>query len=125
MVVLAYEGPSFFAEVPALIDEIPVPEDEGPPGVVVFDLGLLQAFSSTFIKALGKYHDKLAAAGCGLVLCGVTDPGREVLAQTGVLEKLGEENVLGLRPHLGENLDVGLRRGQTLLAELGGRAPGR
>jgi hypothetical protein len=78
----------------------------------------LEHFSSTTIKALGKMHATFAAAGSGLVLTGVEPVAREVLARTGLLAKLGEQNVLPSDPHLGASLDAGWQRGRDLLAEL-------
>jgi sulfate permease, SulP family len=118
IIVLAYEGPNFFAEVPALIDATPKPNQGEEPGVVVLNVGLLTAFSSTFLKSLAKYHRELTAAGSGLVVCGVADTSYATLRATGILDQLGSHNVLPLRLHLGENLDHGLARARQLLDEL-------
>ncbi len=88
------------------------------PGVLVIDLGALEHFSSTTLKSLGKMHAKFAAAHSGLVLTGVEPNARDVLARTGLLAQLGEQNVLPTDPHIGGSLDAGLRRGQALLSEL-------
>ena len=74
--------------------------------MLVVDVGALQQLSSTALKQVAKYHDKLAAAGSGLVLAGIGDRARDVLAQTGLLGKLGEQNVLPPDPHLGASLDA-------------------
>ncbi len=119
VLVMAYEGPNFFAEVPVLLDTTPDPVPGAPPGVVVLNMGLLSTYSSTFLKALGRYHDQLEAAGCLLVVSGVGDRGLDALRATGLLDRLGSDNVIQLRHHLGENLDLGLERGRELLATLG------
>ena len=116
-VVVRHTGPNFFADVSALAERLPAP-DPKRPGVLVVDVGALQQLSSTALKQVAKYHDKLAAAGSGLVLAGIGDRAREVLAQTGLLGKLGEQNVLPPDPHLGATLDAGLQRGRELLSEL-------
>jgi SulP family sulfate permease len=118
VLVLAYEGPNFFAEVPVLLDSTPAPPPDGAPGVVVLNLGLLTSFSSTFLKALAHYHRTLTGAGCGLVVCGVDETGLRILDTTGLRDQLGEENVVPLRYHIGENLDAGRARGEELLAAL-------
>ncbi len=57
-------------------------------------------------------------SGSGLVLTGVEPNAREVLARTGLLAQLGEQNVLPSDPHIGASLDAGRQRGRDLLAEL-------
>ena len=52
------------------------------------------------------------------MLTGVGARSREVLERTGILEQLGERNVLGSDVHLGASLEFGLRRGRELLEEL-------
>lgn len=116
-VVLVYGGPDFFADVASLSEQLPDP-DPTRPGVVVLDLGTLERFSSTTLKALGKYHDRLAAGGSGLVLAGVGQDARLVLTRTGLLERIGDRNVLPRDLHVGGTLDTSLRRGQELLGEL-------
>lgn len=118
ILVLSYQGPNFFAEVPALIDATPKPQPGAPPSVVVLNVGLLSAVSSTFLKSLGKYHDELTGAGSGVVLSGVSDQMRSTLQATRLFDRLGADNVLGLEYHLGANLDVGFERGLALLTEL-------
>jgi sulfate permease, SulP family len=118
-VVLQYVGPNFFADVAAFADRLPQP-DEKAPGVLVIDLGDLEHFSSTTLKSLGKVQAKLAGARSGLVLTGVGPGGRDVLARTGLLEQLGEQNVLPADPHIGVSLDMGVRRGQEYMKELRG-----
>ena len=118
VVTLWYDGPSFFAEVPTLMEEMPRPVVGQRPGVVVLNCVLLRNLSSTMIKSLRKYHDELAEHGCGLVLTGIEDGQRTTLRETGVLDDFGEANVLGIDPHLGANIDRGHARGHELLAEL-------
>jgi SulP family sulfate permease len=116
-VVLRYDGPNFFADVAGFADRLPAP-DPTAPGVLVIDLGPLEHFSSTTLKVLGKIHGAFAAAGSGLVLAGVEPGARDVLGRTGLLEQIGEQNVLPSDPHIGASLDAGLRRGRDLLAEM-------
>lgn len=114
--VLRLGGSDFFAETPTLMDELPGPSPENGRSVLVLDLGDRQSFSSTTIKALGKYHAALTDAGDDLVLVGVSDALRETLDRTGVLAMIGPDNVLGHDPHLGADRDAGARRGAELLA---------
>lgn len=122
--VLAYTGPDFFADVANLTDRFPEPVP-GRPGVLVLDLGALQRFSSTTLEHIAKAHAKQASAGGHLVLAGVGDDARAVLARTGVLAIIGERNVLPGDRHLGASFDAGLARGRELLADVGGGAAAR
>jgi sulfate permease, SulP family len=115
--VLSYTGPNFFADVPTMAERLPAP-DPDHPGVLVFHLGVLEDFSSTTLKQLGKYLAEVRTAGSGLVLTGVEDGARDVLARTGLLEGLGAGNVLPASEYLGGALSAGDRRGRELLAEL-------
>jgi SulP family sulfate permease len=100
-----------------MVDALPQP---GPtrPGVVVLDVGDLRHVASTALKQLDQYEAKLSRSGGALVLAGVDPAAHAVLAKTGLLERIGEENVLPPDPHLGGALQAGRFRGQALLAEL-------
>ena len=115
--VLRHQGPNFFAEVPAMVDALPDP-DPTHPGVVVLDVGELRHVASTALKQLDRYEAKLSRSGGAMVLTGVGPAPRAVLAKTGLLERIGEENVLPPDPHLGGALEAGRRRGQARLFEL-------
>jgi SulP family sulfate permease len=115
--VLRYVGPNFFADVPTVVDHLPAAE-AAHPGVIVLNVGALQHYSSTMLKQLAKYHESLAAAGSGLVLVGIRPEQRSVLKRTGLLDKLGDDNVLASDPHLAVADEQGLQRGRELLKEL-------
>jgi SulP family sulfate permease len=116
-IVLSYAGPNFFADVSAFTDRLPTP-DPAAPGVLVIDLGALEHFSSTTLKAIDTLEAAFDLAGSGLVLTGVGQAARSVLSRTGLLARLGERNVLPSDPHIGASLEAGLQRGRDLLAEL-------
>jgi len=46
---------------------------------------------------------------------------RDVLARTGLLAQLGQENVLPSDPHIGSSLGAGMHRGREVQAELNAR----
>lgn len=121
-VLLRYTGPNFFADVSTIADELPEP-DPARPGVLVFDVGALEDFSSTTLKQLGKYQATLSAAGSALVLAGVSQSSRDTLTRTGLLATFGERNVLVHDPHVGATLDAGWRRGTEVLLELAADPP--
>jgi SulP family sulfate permease len=115
--LLRYTGPNFFAEVPSVVAQLPAPAPAAP-GVLVLDVGDLQDYSSTMLKALSTYQVRLASHGSGLVLIGVRELSRTILERTGLLEQMGPENVLATDPHLVLSLERGMQRARALLAEL-------
>ena len=119
-VVLRYGGPNFFADVTGLAERLPAP-DPAAPGVLVIDLGALEHFSSTTLKAMEKIHARFDEAHSGLVLTGVEPIARDVLARTGLLASSASRTSWPSDPHIGASLDAGARRGRELLAELGRR----
>ena len=86
--------------------------------MVVLDVGELRHVSSTALKQVDAYEGKLSGARCGLVLTGVGPEPRAILARTGLLERIGEANILPRDPHLGGALQAGQRCGQALSSEL-------
>lgn len=117
LLLLRHRGPNFFAEVPALVEGLPS-SDPRRPGVLVLDVGDLRHLSSTALKQLDRYEAQLSQAGSALVLTGVGPEPRAVLEKTGLLERIGEENVLPPDPYLGGALEAGRRRGRARLIEL-------
>jgi SulP family sulfate permease len=115
--LLRYTGPNFFVEVPPIVERLPTPASSAP-GVLVLDVGELQDYSSTMLKALARYQAKLASHDSGLVLISVRASSRDVLERTGLLQQIGPENVLAVDPHFVAAIERGLERGRALLAEL-------
>lgn len=114
--VLRMRGVDFFAATPQLASELPLPApDADRTAVLALDLAERQSFSSTTLKAIAGYHDKLQGAGGHLVIVGVSDRLRSTLERTGLLDRLGAENVLPGDSHLTHNLEVGLGRGADIL----------
>lgn len=97
--LLRYTGPDFFADIPMVAERLPQ-ADPNAPGVLVLDVGALEAYSSTMLKGLGQYHAKLAAGGSGFVLTGVSDRARATLDRTGLLALLGPDNALPTGDHM-------------------------
>lgn len=122
-VVVRYTGPNFFAVVTSVAEILPA-ADPLQPGVLVFDVGALQHYSSTMLKELRNYHESLARVGSGLVLVGVGERSRVTLVRTGLLARFGPENVLADDPYLGRALELGVLRGTELLDELRSADPG-
>jgi len=72
---------------------------------------------STFIRAMLRYHDSLAASGAHLVLTGVSARVLDQLRNTGALGHLGADRVFAAAPRLGDSLQEGLRRARELQGE--------
>jgi anti-anti-sigma regulatory factor len=117
-VTLWYDGPSFFAEVPSITEQLPRPAPGQAPSVVVINCVLLHNLSSTMVKSLLGYHRDLRSEGCGLVLTGVEAGQRQILRDTGLLDEVGDANVIEADSHIGANVERGHGRGTALLAEL-------
>jgi SulP family sulfate permease len=122
--LLRYSGPNFFAEVPTIVGRLPAASSSAP-GVLVLDVGELQDYSSTMLKALSRYQSKLASQGNGLVLIGIRDRSRAILERTGLLEQIGPDNVQAMDPHVTASQEHGMERGRRLLAELDHVSDGR
>jgi SulP family sulfate permease len=118
VVTLWYDGPSFFAEVPSITEQLPRPAPGQAPSVVVINCVLLHNLSSTMVKSLLGYHRDLRSEGCGLVLTGVEAGQRQILRDTGLLDEVGDANVIEADSHIGANVERGHGRGTALLAEL-------
>jgi SulP family sulfate permease len=116
-VLLRYSGPNFFAVVTSIADQLPQP-DPDHPGVVVVDLGELQHFSSTMLKEVDHYLEQLHSAGSALVLVGIDDEERQVLSRTGLVDRVGEANILPLEPHIDVAFEAALRVGRDRLEQL-------
>lgn len=90
--VIVVQGLDFFAEVPALDDQMP-PARDVQGAVVVLILRDMTAISSTAINWLLHYAKTLQTNG-GLLLLADVDPAvEETLKRTGTQEILGAENV--------------------------------
>jgi sulfate permease, SulP family len=101
IVVLAVYGSLFFASAPVIEQQLP-DIDPLAGGAVVLALRGHDDLGSTFLQALGRYQDKLRAAGGHLLLAGVEDRALAQLRDTGMLERLGPDNVFAATPTLGE-----------------------
>ena len=90
--VLVVEGLDFFAEVPALNDQLPAARNTSHAAVVLI-LRDVQDLSSTGIKWLEHYARELQAQGSLLLLANVRQTVLETLKKSDSLAVIGEENV--------------------------------
>lgn len=90
--VLVVQGLDFFAEVPALDDQMPLAR--GVSGaVVVLVVRDMHQITSTAIKWLERYEQSLRAGGSVLMLADVNPEVLDTLKRSGALEVIGAENV--------------------------------
>jgi len=90
--VLVVQGLDFFAEVPALDDQMP-PARGVSGAVVVLVVREMHQISSTAIRWLERYAKNLKANGSLLMLADVNPVVLDTLKKSGALEVVGTENV--------------------------------
>jgi len=90
--VLVVQGLDFFAEVPALEDQMPSTRGASNT-VVILILRDMRTITSTAIKWLEKYVQDLKTQGSLLMLADVNPGVLEVLKKSGALNVIGEQNV--------------------------------
>ena len=90
--VLVVQGLDFFAEVPALEDQMPSTRGASNT-VVILILRDMRTITSTAIKWLEKYVQDLKTQGSLLMLADVNPGVLEVLKKSGALIVIGEQNV--------------------------------
>jgi sulfate permease, SulP family len=113
-VVLAVYGSLFFASAPVFEQQLPDIDPGAAGGAVVLVLRGHDDLGSTFIQALGRFHDELRAADGHLLLAGVEPRALTQLTDTQMLERLGAENVFAARPRLGEAMHQATERARSL-----------
>jgi sulfate permease, SulP family len=113
-VVLAVYGSLFFASAPVFEQQLPDIDPLAGGGAVVLVLRGHDDLGSTFLQALRRYQDKLLAAEGHLLLAGVEDRALVQLRDTGMLERIGADNVFRVTPMLGEALQEAVARAMQL-----------
>ena len=90
--VLLVQGLDFFAEVPALEDEMPSPRGVAN-AVVILIIRDVTNVSSTAIRWLERYAQQMQANGGLLILADVDPTVEKELRASGALDVIGEENL--------------------------------
>ncbi len=90
--VLVVQGLDFFAEIPALEDQMP-PARGASEAAVVLIVHDMQHITSTAIKWLERYAQSLRENNSLLMLADVNPAVLDTLRKSGALEAIGEENV--------------------------------
>lgn len=111
--VLTVYGNLFFAAASNMEDRLPKPS---PRGVVVLRMRGLDNIGSTYITVLDRYQQALRAQGGELLLADVSAGVLEQLERTGLLSRLGEENVFPETPRVYYATRQAYRAAQNWLA---------
>jgi sulfate permease, SulP family len=113
-VVLAVYGSLFFASAPVFEQQLPDIDPHAAGGAVVLVLRGHDDLGSTFLQVIGRYRSKLRAAGGHLLLAGVEYRALTQLSSTGMLERLGPDNVFPATPIVGDALQEAAARAKRL-----------
>jgi SulP family sulfate permease len=97
--VLVVQGLDFFAEVPALDDQMP-PARGVANAAVILVLRDLKTVTSTAIKWLERYAKDLKSNGSVLMLADVAPAVQETLQRSGAIASLGAENIFLATPRV-------------------------
>jgi SulP family sulfate permease len=118
--VLVVQGLDFFAEVPALDDQLP--SARGVAGaVVVLVVRDMRQITSTAIRWLERYAQILEAGGSQLMLADVNPVVLDTLKKSGALDIIGAENVFPATARVLEAENIAWEAAQKWL---GGRQMG-
>jgi SulP family sulfate permease len=99
-------GSLFFGAIERFKDSLQ--RFEKHPRVLILRMRLVPSIDATGLQVLEDVHARTRREGGTLLLTGVAEQPLRALEQSGLLEKLGRENVM-------ENIDAALARANTLL----------
>lgn len=115
--VLQVEGALFFGAAGELRDALAAVLTEPTTRVLVVRLKRAAGLDATTASMLGELATLTRRQGNVLVLAGVTRSSYEVLERSGVLDKLGRQNVFETQPQWFSALAAGLERATRLCPE--------
>jgi SulP family sulfate permease len=115
-ILLPY-GSLFFAGAADFEEEAPS-ADQSQQAVAILILRGREKVGSTLLNVLQRYAEALRDNGGQLILTDVSDPVREQLSQTGMLDVIGADNVLPAQPLVLASLQEALAVGQRHLSAL-------
>lgn len=114
--VLDVYGSVFYAGARTLAQKLPKVGD-AENAVVVLRLRGHGDIGSTFLNVVSDYATKLRACGGALLLSGVDPKVKDRLAQQGLLDTIGVENVYTANEHIGRSTRDALLAGEALLKQ--------
>ncbi len=98
--VLYPYGSLFYAAAKTFEENLPA-ADNAKEAVVIFVFRGYDKFGSTMIAVLDRYNEVLQANGGKLMLAGISSGVLLQLERTGLLDKIGRENVFFAQPQWG------------------------
>jgi SulP family sulfate permease len=113
-------GSLFFATAPLIEAQLPEVTEESRHAVVILNLVKSEDLGSTFLQVLDRYAADLAKQESKLMLASVSAAVRTQLDQTGVMRRIGRENVFTTTDRIGESV---LEAFYAADRWLGGQAP--
>ena len=104
IVTLKTYGSLFFASAEYFEAQLPHPDTETTPTVVILDLRGHQSLDTTTRNMLTDYAETLRKHGCRLMLAEMEAQARDTLEHTGTLDLIGSDNVFGGTDQVGESI---------------------
>jgi sulfate permease, SulP family len=115
--VLYPYGSLFYAAAKTLEENLPAAED-ARQAVVIFVLRGYENFGSTMITVLDRYNQVLQSNGGKLMLAGMSQGVIQQLERTGLLDRIGRENVFPVHRQWGVSAYEAYESAQTWLDEV-------
>jgi len=97
-------GSLFFAAAPVFEEQLPKLTNESWNAAVILSLRGYDDLGSTFLTVLERYTSDLRKQNCKLILSGVSSHVLTQLEHTGLIRKLGRENVYPAKDQIGQAL---------------------
>ena len=107
VVILNTFGSLFFAAATTFEKQLPKVENAQRPAVIIRMRGR-DDVGSTLLAVLERYHLELKKNNGRLLLVGIDESLYKQLQRTGMMKKLGQENVYPAQPQLGASLNLAL-----------------
>jgi SulP family sulfate permease len=105
IVIVQLQGDLFFGQADDLVERLSAVL-RGTSRVLIIRMRRTQSIDASVLEVLKTFVGRLQQRGGHVVLCGIAPDLRATLAQSGLIDRVGGENVIGI----GEVLFGGLRR---------------
>ena len=123
VITLVPYGSLFFAAAPVFEEQLPKITNETRNAAVILSLRGYDDLGSTFLTVLERYTADLRKQNCKLILSGVSSHVLTQLEHTGLIRKMGRENVYQAKDQLGQALLEAWDAAEKWVAEQMGSHP--